>query len=108
MIKQLLENKFFMTWVLLQASVAENTGGLIAGNWQFLLAGLVLLAAGILVFMFLKKAIINSILGIIVWGIAVYGLNIQLAFWPSLLISAIFGPAGIGAILILRFFNMPI
>lgn len=97
-----------MTWVLLQANTAQNTQGLIAGNWQFLLAGLVLLAAGILIFMFLKKVIVNSVLGIIVWGIAVYGFNVQLAFWPSLLISAIFGPAGIGAILILRFFNIPI
>ena len=95
-----------MTWFLLQANTTQNAEGLIAGNWQFLLAGLVLLAAGVLIFMFLKKVIVNSILGIIVWGIAVYGLNIQLAFWPSLLISAIFGPAGIGAILILKFFNI--
>ncbi|MBI4044320.1 MAG: hypothetical protein HY392_01280 [Candidatus Diapherotrites archaeon] len=97
-----------MTWVLLQAQAGENAQDLLVGNWQFLIVGLVLLAAGILVFMFLKKAIVNSILGIIVWGIAVYGFNTQLAFWPSLLISALFGPAGIGAILILRFFNIQI
>lgn len=95
-----------MTWFLLQAS--QNTQDLLTGNWQFLLAGLILLVAGILVFMFLKKIAINSILGVVVWGLAVWGFNIQLPFWPSLLISALFGPAGIGVLLILKFFNITI
>ncbi len=78
------------------------------GDWKLLVIGIVLIVAAIAIFMFLKNIIANSIAGIIVWAIVVYAFGIQLSFWPSLIVSAIFGLAGIGALLILNFLGIKI
>lgn len=75
----------------------------IAGNFGILMIGLGLLVSAILVFVFLKKIIINSILGLIAWAIAVFILKIELPFWISLIASALFGLAGVGVMLLLKF-----
>lgn len=65
---------------------------------------LVLIAITIFIMFFLKKVIINSILGGAIWFVAVFIFNVQLGpalFIPSFVISVLFGPAGIGTILLL-------
>lgn len=78
----------------------------LAGNPMILIVGVVLVIATIAIIFFLKKIIINSVLGIICWVIVKYAFAIELAFFPSLIVSILFGPAGIGVMLLLKFFNI--
>ena len=88
------------------AETAGSTVMQLAGNPVVLVGGIVLVIAAILVFLFLKKIIVNSILGIAAWAILTFVFQIQLPFIPSFAVSVIFGLAGIGAMLVLRFFGM--
>lgn len=67
-----------------------------------ILAGIILIIGTVFIIFFLRRIIVNSILGLIFWAIVVYGLQIPLPFIPSLVVSLILGPAGIGAMLILN------
>lgn len=90
-------------------SAAESVGGAalqLAGNPAVLVGGIVLVVAAVIVFLFLKRIIVNSILGIAAWAVLTYVFQVQLPFIPSLAISAIFGLAGIGAMLVMKFFGM--
>ncbi len=91
------------------AGVAESAGSAalsLAGNPIILVGGIILVIAAIVIFFFLKKIIINSILGIAAWVILTYVFQVELPFIPSLAISVIFGLAGIGAMLVMKFFGM--
>lgn len=91
------------------AGVAESAGSValsLAGNPIILVGGIILVIAAIVIFFFLKKIIINSILGIAAWVILTYVFQVELPFIPSLAISVIFGLAGIGAMLVMKFFGM--
>ena len=48
----------------------------------------------------------NSIFGGIIWAIAVLVLKINLPIIPSLVVSIIIGPAGIGTMLLLNAFGL--
>ncbi len=88
---------------------AENVGTAainLAGNPVVLVGGIVLVIAAILIFLFLKKIIINSVLGIAAWAILMFVFQVELPLVPSFAVSAIFGLAGIGVMLVLRFFGM--
>lgn len=92
-------------------AVAQSAGGIISfveGNFGMLALGIVLIIAAIVVIFFLKNIIINSVIGIVIWAIAVYIFQVNLNFWLSLIISIIFGPAGIGVLLFLKFFGISI
>jgi len=78
----------------------------LAGNPTILIGGIILVVVAVVIFFFLKKIIINSILGIGAWLILTYFFQVQLPFWPSLAVSVIFGLAGIGAMLVLKFFGI--
>ena len=78
----------------------------VAGNPLIFVGGVVLILIAILVFITLKKIIINSALGLVGWVIVVMLLHIELPFIPSLIISAIFGLAGLGTLLLLTFFGL--
>ena len=80
----------------------------LAGNWQILAGGIILIAAAVLIFLFLKKLAINSALGLIAFAILIFAFKIDLPFIPTLVVSAIFGLAGIGVILVLKFLGVPI
>jgi len=106
-----------MGFVFLQASDAiANAGsagsalaekGLqLVGNPAILAAGIVLIIAAVLVFVFLKKVIVNSIAGLIVWAIVSFVFHVELPFIPSLVISVVFGLAGIGALLLAKFMGL--
>lgn len=75
---------------------------MIQGNLLWLAVGIGLLILAILLFLLIKHVVVNSILGLITWGIAVYGFNVQIPFWPSLIASGILGPAGVAVVLILQ------
>ncbi|MBN2127153.1 MAG: hypothetical protein JW703_02040 [Candidatus Diapherotrites archaeon] len=90
--------------------LAENTGILeginLSGNWLVFAVGLILIIAAIAVILSLKKIIINSVLGLIGWAVTVFVFKVSLPFIPSLVISVIFGLAGIGVMLLLKFFGI--
>ncbi|MFA4855251.1 MAG: hypothetical protein WC634_01515 [archaeon] len=88
---------------------AENAGSAalqLAGNPAILIGGIILVVGAIVIFFLLKKIVINSILGIAAWALLTYVFHVELPLIPSLAISVIFGLAGIGAMLVLRFFGM--
>lgn len=68
--------------------------------------GIVLVIVTIIILFFLKRIIINSILGIVCWIAIQYLFAIKFPFIPSLIVSIVFGPAGIGVMLLLRFLGM--
>jgi hypothetical protein len=88
----------------------ENTVGQATqqflGDPLILALGIILVIAAIAIFFFLKQIIVNSVLGIVAWGILHFVFNVQLPFWASLLVSIIFGLAGIGVMLVLRFLGI--
>ncbi|VVB74715.1 Uncharacterised protein [uncultured archaeon] len=85
---------------------ATNIGLSLIGNPTILIIGIVLIAVTIFLFFFLKKIITNSILGGIIWFASIYVFHVQLPVIPSFVISVLFGPAGIGAMLLLKFFGL--
>ncbi len=94
-------------------ALGEGTGSAVAGVSQQFLGDPAILAAGIgliiaaaIVFYYVKQIVVNSLLGIIAWTVLNYGLNVQLPFWASLMVSIIFGLAGVGAMLVLRFLGI--
>ena len=84
---------------------AETAGNALnfVGDPTILIIGIVLIIATVAVFFFIKKIIVNSILGAICWGVANFIFGIELPMLPSLVVSIIFGPAGVGVLLVLRF-----
>ena len=75
-------------------------------NPALLLIGIVLIIAAVLIIYFIKKIFINSILGLIAWAIIYFIFNIKLPLLASLVVSVIFGLAGIGVMLMLRFLGL--
>lgn len=75
-------------------------------NPTVLIIAIALIAATIFILFFLKKMITNSILGGIVWAISIYLFKAELPLIPSFVISIVIGPAGIGTMLLLKFFGL--
>ncbi len=94
-----------MLETILQTQIPPNIGQVsdaLAGHWEILVGGIILIIIAIILFLRIKKIIINSVLGVIAWAILVFVLKIQLQLIPTLVISVIFGLAGIGVILVLK------
>jgi hypothetical protein len=88
-------------------AVADSVKSLaFVGNIYVLLGAIILIVLAIAVVVLLKRIIENSVLGLIVWAVAKFVFGINLPFWTSLIVSAIFGLAGIGALLLLRFLGV--
>ncbi len=68
-----------------------------------LLIGVFLIILTIVLIVMIKKFIINTILGLVIWAITTYFFHVDLPFFASLIVSLVFGPAGVGTLLILRF-----
>ncbi len=90
---------------------AAAAGGISLGGISILILGVVLILATIVLLALLKRIIVNSILGIIAWLIVsyifpIFGLKLSIPFWPSLIVSIIFGLAGIGSMLVLAFLGI--
>ncbi len=86
--------------------VVEEVASFLPNSPLFIIIGIILIAITIFIIFFLKKFIINSVLGLAIWGTAVFILNIELPFIPSLVVSIIIGPAGIGTMLLLNAFGL--
>lgn len=71
-----------------------------------LIAGILFIGLAIFFLLKLKNIIINSVLGLVGWGLLTYVFHVQLPFWASLLISALFGLAGLGTLLVLGFLGI--
>lgn len=82
---------------------AGETASNFIGDPVLLVVGIVLIIGAVLIFTLLKKIIVNSVLGLIVFGIIQFVIGIQLPFIPTLIVTAIFGLAGIGVMLVLHF-----
>ncbi len=90
-----------------QSTAAETTNAIPFAGEPLILAGaIILVIIAIVLVLVLKKIIVNSLLGIIAWAIIKFVFGISLPFWASLIVSAIFGLAGIGAMLLLRFLGV--
>jgi len=89
-------------------SIGQTTAGItnIVGDPVVLVIGLGLIVLTLIIIFFIKKIIINSVLGMAAWVIAVFFFHIELPLLPSFVLSAVFGLAGIGAILILKFLGL--
>jgi hypothetical protein len=85
---------------------AGETAGNFAGDPTILIIGIVLIVAAVAIFVLLKKIIVNSIAGLIVFGIIKFVFGVNLPFIPTLVITAIFGLAGIGAMMVMHFLGM--
>jgi hypothetical protein len=75
-------------------------------NPTVLIAAVIFIAITIFLLFFLKKVIANSIIGGILWAISVFIFHAELPLLPSFVISVIFGPAGLGAMIVLKFFGL--
>lgn len=78
----------------------------LSGNWIIFAVAIILIIATIAIILSLKKIIINSVLGLIAWGIVVFVFNVSLPLIPSLVVSIVFGLAGVGVMLLLAFFGV--
>ena len=73
---------------------------------EYIIPAIILIILTIFIFFFLKKIIVNSILGVVVWAGATFLFNINLPLIPSLVVAIIFGPAGIGVMIVLKVFGI--
>jgi hypothetical protein len=78
----------------------------LVNNPTILIIAVVLIVATVLLLVYLKKIIVNTVLGLIVWAIVTYIFKVELPLIPSFVVSAIFGPAGIGVLLLLKFLGV--
>lgn len=109
-----------MNYLLLQAELGQLTntavsqaGNFVSGNWVWLVIGIVLIIVTVLILKYIKDLIINSIIGIIAWliiyfGLPLIGVDLKLNFVTSLVVSALFGLAGLGVLIIVKFLGLQI
>ncbi|HIQ10184.1 MAG TPA: hypothetical protein EYH23_01565 [Euryarchaeota archaeon] len=71
----------------------------------FLLAGIGLVALAIFLVFFLKRVIVNSILGLLAFAV-LWFFGIRLPFLVTLVVTIVFGLAGVGTMLLLYFFGL--
>ncbi|MEW6294870.1 MAG: hypothetical protein AB1467_01070 [Candidatus Diapherotrites archaeon] len=91
-----------------EAVNAANTAqgavsNVLAGNWMILLAGIIFIIAAVVIFFVLKHLIANTVLGLIAWAIIHFVFHIELPFIATLIVTVIFGLAGLGVMVVLKF-----
>ncbi len=84
-----------------QNTIYTEATKVIPFSLELVLIVIVLIAITIFIAFFLKKIIVNSIIGGVIWFVSVFVFNVQLPLIPSFVVSVIFGPAGIGTLLLL-------
>ena len=75
---------------------------------EYIIPAIVLVIATVFIFFFLKKIIVNSVLGVVALLAANFIFNMQLPWLSSIVVSIIFGPAGVGVMIVLRIFGVPL
>lgn len=86
-------------------ALSTVTGTTVHLSTMTLLAGIGLVALAIFLVFFLKRVVVNSILGILAFIILKF-LGVNLPFLLTLLVSVLFGLAGVGTVLVLHFFGL--
>lgn len=100
--------------ILLESMLGQATGAAasaatnFAFDWRILAVGIGLIIATILLILFIKNVIVNSVIGLICWAIAAFVFQIKMNLVISLVVSIIFGPAGFGVLLLLNFLGIQI
>ncbi|MCX8190097.1 MAG: hypothetical protein N3F05_02595 [Candidatus Diapherotrites archaeon] len=84
----------------------SEIAGSLAGKPEILAIGILLIVVAVAIIFFIKKVIINSLLGLIGWAILKFAVGIELPLIEGLIVSVIFGLAGLGAMLVLKFFGI--
>jgi len=83
-----------------------TTGAInLVNNPVSLIIGIVLIAAAILIIVFFKIFFINGLIGLAGFIFCLL-IGIKLPFWLTVILSGIFGLAGLGLVLILKFFGI--
>jgi hypothetical protein len=98
----LLEITDFAKGMSFQLPTEPSQALTIINNPVIIIAAIVLIIATVLILLYLKDIITNSIMGGIIWAASVFIFHVELPLIPSFMISVIFGPAGVGAMLILK------
>ena len=75
-------------------------------NPWVLIGGIILIIIAVIVLGALKNLLLNSIIGAFGFLVCYFLFGIKLPLLPTIIVSAIFGPAGLGTVLILRFFGV--
>lgn len=91
---------------ILQTLPIDTVTNTIAGNVSWLVIGIIFFAAAALVIHFLKNLVVNAVLGVVGWALLTYVFHVAMPFYPSLFVSAIFGLAGLGAMVVLGFLGI--
>jgi hypothetical protein len=86
--------------------VNEGTKKVIEFNPILLVYAVVLIILTVIFIRFLKNVIVNSVIGVVALLFLYYVLNIKLPFILTLIVTVIFGPAGLGVMLVLKFFGV--
>jgi len=87
--------------------IGNEVAGALASNPSVLIIGVLLIAAAIVIFYFIKKIIVNSVLGFVGWLLLMIFIGIETPLIiPTLAVSVIFGLGGVGALLVLMFFGI--
>ncbi len=85
---------------------ATQAGIQLVGNPTVIITAIILIAIGVAIFFFFKHIIGHVVFGGITWAIAIFFFHIELPLIPSFVIAIIFGPAGVGVMLALKFFGL--
>ena len=86
-------------------ALSAVTGTQVHLSTMTLLAGIGLVALAIFLVFFLKRLIVNSILGLVAFLVLKF-LGVDLPFLLTLIVSILFGLAGVGTVLVLHFFGL--
>lgn len=75
-------------------------------DWGLVVGGLALIALAIFLVFVLKRIIVNSVLGVVALIVAKFLLGVDLPLVPTLIVSIVFGLAGVGTMLLLYFLGV--
>lgn len=92
--------------LFLSTEIAEKSTKIISFDPIYLVYAVILIVLTVIFIKILKNVIVNSIIGVVALLFLYYVLNIKLPFIITLIVTVIFGPAGLGVVLILRFFGV--
>ncbi len=95
-----------MDLLFLATETATETTKTFVFNPIYLVYALGLIILTIIFIKVLKNVIVNSVVGVVGLLFFYYVLNIKLPFLITLIVTAIFGPAGLGVMLILKVFGV--
>lgn len=75
-------------------------------DWGLVVGGLALIALALFLVFVLKRIIVNSVLGVVALIVAKFLLGVDLPLVPTLIVSIVFGLAGVGTMLLLYFLGV--